>query len=88
MISVASFIPIPPFGTGEYQIYHDIVDLIANIRRLFVNLGLLLLTSGLFFGAISMKNLSDEGQRGMFIAIGILIMCFIFNLAFTGVFGY
>lgn len=88
LISVPGFIPNPQYGSPEYALYYKTVEILANIRRLFINLALLLISSGLFLGAATIENLPEHAQRGMYVALGLIITGFILNLAFTGLFGY
>ena len=88
LISIPGFVPTPESHTGEYLIYSNVVDILATIRRLLVNAGLLLIASGLFLGASLNENLSEHAQRGMYIAMGLVLFGLVLNIAFTGIFGF
>ena len=87
LVSIASFIPRPPYGDPGYYTWGTTMATLADVRNLFINLGLVLIPVALYIGATMSKNTSEHAQRGMFISMGLVLMGFIGYMIYTSIMG-
>ena len=69
-----------------YNVYLDVSIITASISRLFMQVGLLMLSLSFFIVAIRDNRLSGETKKGFIISSGVVILAFAILMIFQGIF--